>query len=242
MARDIKTACCVGAVAGITPLLVSLISVDAELIVNGFDPKILIGYLIKVAGMMALGAFVVFVNSESDFKKAFQLGLMAPALIVGTINASNFSDAKKELLNLEEELENRISTNGAVPQNAAYIFQDKAFGFSLISDAYAESTSALIGKHNKPSAGRMVWYGISGNISNGWFVIVRSHEQKRAANEEAKSLRHRGYDARVLPPFKESGHYGVAIGSYLTLNKARELRKKAIEDGLSKSTYLWKWK
>jgi hypothetical protein len=242
MARDIKIACCVGAVAGITPLLVSLISVDAELIVSGFDTKIFVGYLIKVAGMMALGAFVVFVNSESDFKKAFQLGLMAPALIVGTINASNFSDAKQEILNLESELENRVSTNGSIRQDAAYIYKDSVFSFSLISNAYAGSANTLIGKHNKPSAGRMVWYGIAGNIPNGWFVIVGSHKQKREAAEEAQKLRDGGYDARVLPPFKGSDNYKVAIGSYLTLNNARELRKKAIEDGLSKSTYLWKWK
>jgi hypothetical protein len=242
MARDKKIACCVGALAGITPLLVSLISVDAELIVSGFDPMIFIGYLIKVLGMMTLGAFVVFVNSESDFKKAFQLGLMAPALIVGTINADNFSEAKQEILDLVAELENRISKNEAVHQDAAFIFQGEAFGFSLISNAYADSTNALVGKHTKPSTVRKVWYGVSGNISNGWFVIVGSYKQKRDADGEAQKLRDRGYDARVFPPFDGKRNYSVAIGSYLTLNEARALRNKAIKGGLPKSIDLWKWK
>jgi hypothetical protein len=242
MAREIKIACCVGALAGITPLLVSLISVDAELIANGFDRMIIIGYLIKVAGMMALGAFVVFVNSESDFKKAFQLGLMAPALIVGTINASNLSDAKRDLETLGEDLEGSASTSPAEHHDVTYMFQDRGFGFSLISSAYAESTNNLIGKHYKPTMASKVWYGISGSMPDGWFVIVGLHKQQRDADGQAQELRNRGYDARVIPSLEDSDNYGVAIGSHLTLNKARELKRQAIEDGLSDNTYLSKWK
>jgi cell division protein FtsN len=122
------------------------------------------------------------------------------------------------------------------------MFQERNFGFSLISNAYAERPNKLIGTHNTPSTARKVWYGISGNITNGWFVMVGSHKQKTEADGEAQELRNMGYDARVFPPFEDINNYSVAIGSYLTLKEANALRKKAIKAGLPESIDLWKWK
>lgn len=242
MAKEMKIACFIGAAAGITPLVVSLISVEAELILDIFAPKILIGYLIKTAGLMALGAFVVFVNSESDYKKAFQLGIMAPALIVGTINASNFSDAKREILDLESELGGHSPAISSSRLDTSYLPENSGPVFSLIGNAYAGGTNNLAGKHNAPSTASLIWYGMAGKISNGWFVIVGSHTQKREADSQARQLKNKGYDARTFPSLENSGGFSVAIGSYLSLEEARTLRQKALADGLSKDTRLWKWK
>lgn len=242
MTSNIKIACLIGAAAGITPLLVSLVSVDAEFIVDVFIPKIFVGYLIKAIALMALGAFVVFVNSESDFKKAFQLGIMAPALVVGSINASNLSGAKQEISVLEHELNPSSSSNETSNAGSSYLFDNFAIDFSIIGNAYADSENNLIGKHNPPSTGRLVWYGLSGNISNGWFVMAGTHKQKSDADRQAQRLRNDGYDARVFPPLGNIKYFGVAIGSYLSIEEARSLRSKAIEGGLTKDSYLWKWK
>jgi len=242
MTKDMKIACFIGAAAGITPLMVSLISVDAELILGAFVTRIFIGYLIKAIGLMALGAFVVFVNSESDYKKAFQLGIMAPALIVGSINASNFSDAKREILNLESELGDHPSAHSSSNFRSSNLPENSNPVFSLISNAYAETTNNLTGKHNAPSTVRLIWYGIAGKISNGWFVIVGSHARQSDADRQVQRLKNRGYDARVFPSLENNGSFSVAIGSYLTLKEARALRKKALDDGPLKDSYLWKWK
>jgi hypothetical protein len=240
MTREIKIGCSIGAMAGITPLLVSLISVDVELLADIFVPAIVIGYLIKAIGLMVLGAFVVFVNSESDYKKAFQLGLMAPALVVGTINANNFSEAKKEIIDLESELGNRASVTITPEGETTSFFQ--RINFSLISSAYADSSNTLIGKHDNPTTANLLWYGMSGKVDNAWFVIVDSHADKLQARRRAEQMKGRGYNARVVPDKRRKGNYVVTIGSYLSLKEARILHKKAIHDGLSKHPYLWKWK
>jgi hypothetical protein len=240
MTREIKIGCSVGAMAGITPLLVSLISVDVELLMDGFVPAIVIGYLIKAIGLMALGAFVVFVNSECDYKKAFQLGLMAPALVVGTINANNFNEAKQEIINLESELGNSTADMIQPEIEATSFFRN--IGFSLISSAYAGGENTLIGKHDRPTTANLIWYGISGKVSNAWFVIVNSYEEKTEAQRYAGRLKERGYNARVVPDQKSKDNYVVTIGSYLSLKEAKVLQKKAIHDGLSRHPYLWKWK
>jgi len=238
MTKEIKIACLIGAAAGVTPLLVSLISVDAEMIVDNFVPRIFVGYMIKAIGLMALGAFVVFVNSEVDFKKAFQLGIMAPALVVGTMNANNFSDAKQEIIGLESELESKRTP----PGDGAMLFQPPIPGFSIFSQAYAASIDVSVGQHNEPSTGSLLWYGITGNISNGWFVIAGSFKKESEAEARAKQLREEGFDARVYPPFADSEYFGVVIGAYLTIKDARALRRKAIDKGLPEDTYLWKWR
>lgn len=240
MEKAIKAACVVGALAGITPLLVSLVSVDAALIVDTFDKTMIIGYLIKAVGLTALGAFVVFVNSERDLKKAFQLGLMAPALVMGAINANNYSEARNEASKLASQLEKNESSNGAMLNKDSYDYEKNYL--SLLSIANANEQTAKKGIHNEPSTARLLWYGITGNISNGWFVIVGSHKNEADAKKQAESLNKQGYDARVYPPFGNSKYYGVVIGAYLTLEQAIELKNQAIKDGLPKDTYLWKWK
>ena len=237
-AANLKTAMLVGAAAGTTPLLVNLAGVDAGLIIEHFKLSIFLGYAIKALGLMILGAFVVFVNSEVDLKKAFQLGIMAPAFVVGAINANNFSDAREEINQLEQELGGQpLSDNrrqDAHPAGAPRI------SFSLISTAYADD--GLIGEHNTPGTGKFLWYGITGSVSDGWFVIVGSYETEDRAQQLAQQLVAKNYDARVYPPFKDRDVYSVAIGAYLSLQQARELKDRAIRDGLPQNTFLWKWK
>ena len=240
MEKEIKAACGVGAIAGIAPLLVNLISVDAAMIVDSFDRTMLIGYLIKAVGLTVLGAFVVYVNSERDLKKAFQLGLMAPALVMGAINANNYSEARSEASKLETQMQGKSSASG-VPDFRNISENNKSY-FSLIGIVHADEEQLKKGIHNEPSTARLLWYGITGNIPNGWFVIVGSHKNESDAKKQAESLNQQGYDARVYPPFGNNKYYGVMIGAYLTLEQAIELKNVAIKDGLPKDTYLWKWK
>jgi hypothetical protein len=236
MPENLKIHMLVGAIAGTTPLLVNLIGVDARLIMDNFELGIFLGYLIKAAGLMTLGAFVVFVNSEVDLKKAFQLGIMAPAFVVGAINANNFSNARDEVNQLEMELGDQpISQNG----NTERSDDSSHFSFSLISSAYADD--GLIGEHNQPSTSKYLWYGITGSVSDAWFVVVGSTTSENAARQQANDLRAKNYDARVYPSFEDRDSYRVAIGAYLPLQQARQLKDRAIKDGLPENTRLWKW-
>lgn len=236
MPENIKIPMFVGAIAGTMPLLVNLVGVDANLIIDNFELGIFLGYLIKAAGLMILGAFVVFVNSEVDLKKAFQLGIMAPAFVIGAINANNFSEARNEINQLEMELGGQPFSQNSDIEQSNHISQSS---FSLISSAYADD--GLIGHHNQASTSKFLWYGITGSVSDAWFVIVGSHTSENAATQQANDLRAKNYDARVYPPFKNKDEYRVAIGAYLSLQQARQLKDRAIKDGLPQNTRLWKW-
>jgi len=242
MDKKIRAACFVGAISGIAPLLVNLIGVDAELIIDSFQLKIFIGYMIKAMGLMALGAFVVFINSEVDLKKAFQLGLMAPAFVVGAINANNYSNAKNEVVQLEKALVGDQSASNEVKGENTFIHILDTLSFTLIGNAYADEHIVKKGINNTPTTSRLIWYGITGNIKNSWFVFVGSHQYEADAEKQVKELALKGYDAVVQPPFGSNEYFGVAIGSYVSLEQARSLKQEALKDGLPKDTYLWKWK
>lgn len=240
MPNNLRKSCYVGAAAGVMPLLVSFISVDAELILENFAPLIAAGYVIKSLGLMILGAFVVYVNSELDYKKAFQLGIMAPALVIGTMNANSLNKEKAINEYFQNAQNNQILSTDT-PVNSGWNFSDK-FEFSLLNTAYAAETDPLIGKHNKPSSGKLLWYGISGSLSESWFVIVGSHKDEAKAQTQAEQLLSKGYDARVFPPFGKNEYYAVAIGSYVEIDEAKMLKYEAIKGGLAKDSYLWRWK
>jgi phosphoglycerol transferase MdoB-like AlkP superfamily enzyme len=77
----------IGALAGVTPLLVNIVNTEADTLVSQFNIEIIMGYVIQAIVLMILGAFLVYVNSEDNKWKAFQIGVMAPALVVGLLNA-----------------------------------------------------------------------------------------------------------------------------------------------------------
>lgn len=81
-----------GGFGGIVSLVALLIVSNGEplasyvtnLSVPGVGGKF-VGYLIKATGLFGLGAFWVWINSEKDKLRAFQLGIAAPAIITGMI-------------------------------------------------------------------------------------------------------------------------------------------------------------
>jgi len=237
----------IGAVAGASPLLVDLINIDAGYL-NDLNPMVFFGILIKAAGLMFLGGFLVYVNSETDKWKAFQIGIMAPAVIIGAMNANNLKETKADLRFVQDQLQDRRTQDQNDDNGSAMLFpgdevnEKRHFFFSLTSSAYAQSNEGLQkGIHKKQDSLQKFLSGITGKTSNSWFVMAGSHKKEKEAKEQAKDLSNKGYDVRVYPPFGGSKYFGVAIGSNLNKDEAIKLKKQARKDGLSKDTYLWKF-
>ncbi|MFN3659052.1 MAG: hypothetical protein ACK4UO_17540 [Pseudolabrys sp.] len=86
-----------GGIGGLVPIVAVLIASEGEPLITyiatfGTNYK-LIGYLIKVVGLFALGYLWVRLNSETNDLKAFQLGIAAPAIITGLIASYTPKDA-----------------------------------------------------------------------------------------------------------------------------------------------------
>lgn len=234
MKKVAKNCLIVGGIGGALPLIINLINVDASTMFKNFEWLVFLGYFVRVTILILLGALLVWINSENDVKRAFQLGIMAPAVVVGYLNATDVQNKQVELDLTKEQLRRTRTTenteNNGQPSSANF----------FISSAHADSKSMPKGIHKKPSSFDKIWYGFTGSSANDWFVIAGSHRNEQAAKEQVQKIMRLGYDAEVFPRLGGNDYYGVMIGSYITLKEAKTLRKKAIKDGLPKDTYVWK--
>lgn len=234
-----QSAVFVGALAGAIPVLINLLTVDLNTILKDIDWITFGGYALRVAFLMFLGGFLVYVNSEVDKKKALQLGIMAPAIFIGYINGVALDDAKEQLNYAEKQLRHSKRNASIHEMPETFVFANQ--WFSLISSAHAEQTIPK-GLHREPGVWNKIWYGLTGHMGNSWFIIVGSHIRESDAKNQASALREKGYSVKIFEPQNGSQYYGVMIGSYVTLQEAQAIRARAIKEGLPKDTYLWKYK
>ncbi|MBU0944404.1 MAG: hypothetical protein KJ804_11330 [Proteobacteria bacterium] len=139
MDKKLRTAMFTGALAGTLPILISLMNADASTIFKQFDVIVFLGYCLKVILLMGLGAFLVRVNEETDLKKAFQLGIMAPAIVVGFLNANALSDMRKQLENAQQQLRLQQSAEKTNPMGFLFGPQHNTISLSIVSVAHAQS-------------------------------------------------------------------------------------------------------
>jgi len=225
----------IGVVAGATPLLVNLVNVEAGVIFAQWDWLVFCGYMIKAVALMGLAGIVVYVNGESHNWKAFQLGIMAPALVVGFLNGQKVDALTKDLAVTKTLTPTRPRDE---PSNGKGVsLKPERREFALISSAHAESLPK--GLHRDSTNADKVLFGFTGYSTNNWFVIVGSYFQQRNARAQEENLKKIGYDARVYDPnFSRTKYYAVAIGSNLSLDEAEKIREQAVRDGLPSDTYI----
>jgi hypothetical protein len=93
----------IGGVGGLAPLLAALYFVDTGVVAGyveniGTDPEAagaLVGYFTRFLLLFLLGGFWAYLHqSEQNPLKIFQLGIVAPAMIAGMVNAANVDDAR----------------------------------------------------------------------------------------------------------------------------------------------------
>ncbi|MDH3716097.1 MAG: hypothetical protein OET44_19880 [Gammaproteobacteria bacterium] len=117
-----------GGLGALTPIVTTFLIVDVDTIIGYLgdvfgeagNPYLIAGYGLRVLGLFAVGGvWACLHKQEYDPKKLFQLGIVAPAMITATINASNVY-------------------NNAHPEHE----QMSAVRITLVSSAYAGEKTA----------------------------------------------------------------------------------------------------
>lgn len=225
-----------GGIGGATPTAVVILALEPEKLILLASLPILTAYLIKIGGFFIFSALWVYFHEEMNKWKAFQLGLLVPAVFLGgaaQINLNEHVRVYEESQKQLQKLQSGESTD-VRPQEG----NESSFTF-FIESAYAEA-SASRGEHRTAGVFAKFWYGLSGNLTNGWFVVVGSHKQELEAKKQAEELRDGGWDVRIGEPDDWNGYHAVLIGSYLPKESAMSIRALAVSEGLPKDTFLWK--
>src|SRR5437763_9651002 len=97
MDRKLRHKMAIGCVGAITPVILSLLIFDAQNLAN-IDLPGMLGYALRVFALLFCACVVIFLNSdENKPAKIFQLGLAAPALLSGMINANMAVEKNKQV-------------------------------------------------------------------------------------------------------------------------------------------------
>ncbi len=229
---DTKQRILLGAAGGITPYLITLLSIDFKSVIGGYELLDWVGLVVRCVILMFLGSLVAYLHKkETEQFKVFQLGIAAPALLATFINGN-------------------AGNNQALPTPSD---NTTSLSISIFSQAYAAGTSddktyinAGMLREPKVSAFSRFSRGVFGTKlktleKEMYFVIVGSHNEKEKAEAQARSLANKNYHAKVYNPYGSSDYYAVVIASNVTKDEASKVKDEAIKNGLPKDTYIWKY-
>lgn len=224
---DTKTRILVGAIGGISPIIISLLVVDIVSLFNETGLVDGIGLAIRFLVLVFIGGLIGYLHQNEDEPfKLFQLGIAAPALLTTAINGNS-------IVNQSYLREHTAQTNVSF----------------FIKSAHADSVTfknATFFQESKISDAQLFLRGLIGTslFSNkdDWYVIVGSHRNIDAARAQVKNISQKKYMAKVYSPVTHSKYYSVVIGANLDLKAAEKLQQQAIKNGLPRDSYLWKRK
>lgn len=216
-----------GAIGGITPYLITLLSIDFKNVVTSYIALDWLGLMVRCIVLIFLGSLVAYLHkSEKDPFKIYQLGLAAPALLATFINGG-------------------IGTNETLP----YTTQSTDYSISIFSQAIAQDK--IYKNQNMLRAVKVTGWsrfsrGLLGTklqISKKeiYFVVVGLHKTFELAKAQADGLRVKDYKAQVYNPHGSSNDYTVVIAANVTKTEAAQIKDKAMADGLPSDSYIWSY-
>ena len=86
---DAKQRIFIGAIGGITPYLITLLSINFKTTVGSFELLDWVGLAVRCLVLIFLGSLVAYLHKkETEQFKIFQLGVAAPALLATFINGN----------------------------------------------------------------------------------------------------------------------------------------------------------
>jgi hypothetical protein len=208
--------CLLGGLGALTPIILNLAVVDIQTTLTNLTLLVGVGYLIRVVILFYVGGLWVYLHKdEKSPLKVFELGVVAPALIIAAMNGANASQARTHF--------------AAGPGPAAALSAVTGF---FIPTAYARGSDPEVKKFSPPkeSVTEQLWRGISGSRSERvWFLIAGSSRDLRAAREQARRINRETPDFKA-EVYEDGDSYAVVIGpANLTLDEAKNLKQKALD-------------
>ncbi|HXO29550.1 MAG TPA: hypothetical protein VOA80_19525 [Thermoanaerobaculia bacterium] len=241
----------IGGLGALMPIILNLLVVDFDALKVGVTFLGVLGFVVRVLVLFSIGGSVgYFYPTEKQAFKLFQLGLGAPALLIGMLNGVNGAKAQgsapptpkaaKTVAERPFSLFERAAEAEQLPTQARTAPAPTVPAPSQPPKAPAEKPAKSYGAIKVSGIEEFV-QGFLGRPNETWFVISASHLTREAAQKHADSINaaRKGFQADVYRRFGDNKYYEVVIGAGLTKADALLLQQRAIGAGLPKDTYLW---
>lgn len=233
----------IGGLGALTPLMVNLLALDLEVLLVNLTLLVSLGYLIRVVVLFYLGGLVAFLHKNENSRiKLFELGIVAPALIISLLNARQAYVPKPPVQPHSTPVTSAIFIPSAYAQTTQ---KEELETFPLPKETQIEEIEIF----SLPKETRMqqLWRGLTGSIpKNVWFTIVGSHLALKDARQQVQQIIHlqqtaaglTDFTPKVYAPYEANPYYTAVIGANLTYEEAQEFQREAIAAGFT-NTYLW---
>lgn len=234
----------IGGIGGLAPVIALLIVVDFEKQFLTATQAQNLGYLVRAFALFLIGGFVAWLHETEDkVFKVFEIGLGAPALIAGIIttksltpdqpvqpplqNKTSISFFSSAYAQSPKKIEVPIAVDPNIPPGQNRQITPKEFTFPAESRS-SQFLEGLLGIRGK-------------QLGTVYYVIVGSHKSFADALEQANSINSKTQElkAEVYAPYGDNPFYAVVVGEPMKKPEAYLLKRKAIEIGLPRDTYLW---
>ncbi len=218
----------IGGLGAMTPILMNLLVVDLSVTFQSISVFIIVGYLLRVTILFYLGGLIAYLHKDekSPFK-LFELGIVAPALVTGFMNAANVD-------------------SHAVGQNVNSAIEKTGQILFLPEPAYAgpqtQETIKSFPKGPEPISSQF-WRGFIGKKNDHtYFVIAEDGLTLAEARQRVKTTRSgkNGSDSWVYKSATSDAKYAVVIAERVTRQEAEKILKRAKQKGMKKPV-LWRY-
>jgi hypothetical protein len=234
----------IGGIGALTPTIVNLLVVDVKAIMLDITTLVVAVYLLKVIAYFFVGGFVAYLHTDEQNRvKLFELGIMAPAMVMLLVNGAQ-REVQQTAAITKESPEVALAVVWSPPVTHAEDTlivpltpapKDRATRDSMLN---VVEVFAL----PKESTLEQIKRGFLGSTTNRiYFVVVAKDTSLASAKELAGAIMNNGegYKAQVYAPYGNDLFYSVVIGAHLTYKEAMGLRRSALRAGLPESTTLW---
>lgn len=214
---------CLTCFGALMPIIMSLYYTDIEVLAQKISTPIILGYCIKVVILLILGFLIgLFYRSETNGLKLFQLGIAAPAIVMGLINGHNLNNPENGDMNLNRSA--LFSLNIATKDFDKEILNRK-------QDTAIRFHEATILQYDYPeeSAKQEFLRGFTGKrITNNWFLIYDSYSDQREATNIIVYIKDKFPELNVQLYYSimDPNKYDVVMGDHLEYKEGIKLQKE----------------
>lgn len=202
-----------GAVGALSPNVLNLLLVDASAVFASLTVLALAFYAVRLGALSLIGGFWASLHrKEMEPVKLFQLGIVAPALIMGGLNAA------------------QVGKGAAWSPQTVYA--------QTLQPACAKYKGLLLFARPQETTAEQAQRGLYGKASaRTWFVVASLHrefEEAVLAAAKVQAATKQGALVYCAPDRRHPGTpFAVVAGEHLTVQEADALLKRTLEAGFS---------
>lgn len=213
--------CLIGGLGALAPIVLNLAVVDFKTALSTVTVIALAAYLLRVCILFGIGGGWVYLHKkEKDPLRIFELGIVAPTMILALLNGANSSGAKT------------VAASGLQPAATISAVTDL-----LVPTAYAQTASGdVVRKFSPPkeTATEQFWRGLTGEQSERvWFVVVGDSRDLGDAKSLARRINQNSPNFKAEVYGDDESYKVVIGGGNQTLSEAKALKRRALEAKVS---------